>query len=109
MEDGMFKSSSVCGPNKIYLYRGGTKEVLDRKRTTVYDKYSIIVELPRRISSSEPELKSNECKWKIGDGRHSYSELPYQEDTIPVEFEINRKLNYRNLIKAKEKAERIDI
>ena len=97
MEDGMFKSSSVCGPNKIYLYRGGTKEVLDRKRTTKYDKYSIIVELPEVSNNSG--VDSKDCRWKVGDGKSRYSDLPYQEEDIPVEFEIRKKMSYYSILK----------
>ena len=101
MDDGMFISSSVCGPKKIYLYGRGTKEVLDKKRTTKYDEYSIIVELPAKVSDDKPRVMSNECKWKIGNSKNRYSDLQYQNDNIPIDFEIRNKMSYYSILKHK--------
>ena len=70
------------------------KEVLE-KADLVYSKGEIIVELDHEtyeISEREDykNLLGKKCKYKLGDGIHKYTELPYEEEMIPVSFYIPR-------------------
>ena len=69
----------------ISLYRG-SKQVLE-KHNKIFDKYVLIVELDEEdVGKSRGELLGKYGKYKMGDGIHRYTELPYGEGRIPVAF-----------------------
>ena len=74
-------------PRRVALRRG-SKEVLE-SNTEILRKYQIIVELPEQLVGVDREdLMGKKCKYKIGDGEHTYKELPYEDQTIPVAFYV---------------------
>ena len=74
---------------RLSLHRGSkeTLENLDR----VLDKYEIIVEVePEDKEKSVEELLGEKRRYKIGDGIHTYKELEYEKERIPVVFYMNK-------------------
>ena len=69
----------------IGLHRGSkeTLEISDR----VLDEYEIIVEKePEDKEKSAEELLGEKRRYKIGDGIHTYKELEYEKERIPIAF-----------------------
>lgn len=72
----------------IALHRG-SKEVLENNNR-ILEKYEIVVEKePEDEGKSKEEFLGVKRKYKIGDGIHTYKELDYEEDKIPVAFSVN--------------------
>lgn len=70
---------------RMYMYRG-SKKVLEEKNK-VYEKYKVIVELPDDFTYAvNSELMGLKFPYKIGDGEHTYCELPYEDEKILVGF-----------------------
>ena len=66
--------------------RRGMKDVLESS-DRVLDKYEIIVEKePEDEGKSIEELLGEKRRYKIGDGIHTYKELEYEKEKIPVVF-----------------------
>jgi hypothetical protein len=81
----------MVGNFHIYLFRG-TKTMLEQK-DLVYDKNILIVELEDNKSKEKipkKDLYNLRRPYKIGDGIHKYSELPYESGLIPVAFDQPR-------------------
>lgn len=70
----------------IIALRIGTKDVLENS-DRVLDKYEIIVEKELEDEKkSTIELLGEKRRYKIGDGIHTYKELEYEKERIPVVF-----------------------
>ena len=75
----------ILSGRKMFLYRG-SKKVLEEKNK-VYGKYKVIVELPDDFTyTKNDELLGLKFPYKIGDGEHTYCELPYEDEKILVGF-----------------------
>lgn len=69
----------------VALHRG-TKESLENK-DRVLVKYEIVVEKePEDEGKSREELLGEKRRYKIGDGIHTYKELEYEKERIPIAF-----------------------
>jgi hypothetical protein len=69
----------------VALHRG-SKDVLE-KSDRVLDKYEIVVEKePEDEEKSAEELLGEKRRYKIGDGIHTYKELEYEKERIPIAF-----------------------
>jgi len=71
----------------VYLHRG-RKSTLESSNEVI-DKYHIIVEFPDDFTydyENKKELLGKKFKYKIGDGKTPYKDLPYEEGEIPVAF-----------------------
>ena len=85
--DKVYRKYSSLASRSIFLYRG-TKSILEKKNEII-GKYKIVVELPDDFKyNSVKELFGKKFKYKIGDGKTPYKDLPYEEGTIPVAFVI---------------------
>ena len=74
----------------IGLHRG-TKESLEIS-DRVLDNYEIIVEKePEDEGKSLKELLGEKRRYKIGDGIHTYKELEYEKERIPIAFYMTMK------------------
>jgi len=76
----------ILSGRKMFLYRG-SKKVLEEKNK-VYGKYKVIVELPDDFTYRNNELLGLKFPYKIGDGKHTYCELPYEDEKILVGFVV---------------------
>ena len=66
--------------------RRGMKDILENS-DRVLDKYEIIVEKePEDKEKSAEELLGEKRRYKIGDGIHTYKELEYEKERIPIAF-----------------------
>jgi hypothetical protein len=71
----------------IYLYRG-RKSTFESKNK-VMGKYQIAVEFPDDFTydfDNPKELLGKKFKYKMGDGKTPYKDLPYEDGEIPVAF-----------------------
>ncbi len=78
----------IKGPKEhITIYfTGDTKKNLEQS-STVFRNHEIIVEIPEKykdIKSPEASYFDIKCKYKVGDGIHTYSDLHYRYGTIPA-------------------------
>lgn len=70
----------------LVALRRGMKDVLENS-DRVLDKYEIIVEKePEDKEKSAEELLGEKRRYKIGDGIHTYKELEYEKERIPIAF-----------------------
>ena len=69
----------------VSLYREKKSKLL--KQNEVYPKDKLIVELPDDLEyNHRKELIGYKFPYKIGNGKDTYSNLPYQDGLIPVSF-----------------------
>ena len=74
----------------LCLHRG-SKDILENL-DRILDEYEIIVEMePEDKGKSVEELLGEKRRYKIGDGIHTYKELEYEKEKIPVVFYMNKK------------------
>ena len=74
----------------LVIHFRGTKEALDNDNR-ILEKYEIVVEKePEDEGKSGEELLGLKRRYKIGDGIHTYKELEYEKDKIPIAFYANR-------------------
>ena len=83
----LYRSPVYPRPFRVLLRRG-VKEQLESENE-IYAKYRIIAELPDEFSHlSSEELMGKKVKYKIGDGKTPYKDLPYEDGEIPVGFYV---------------------
>lgn len=71
------------------MYRGRKSTLLELDK--VYDEHMLICEFEDDFFydfHNRSQLYGKKCKYKLGDGVHKYSELPYEDGMIPVAFKV---------------------
>ena len=75
----------MLSERKMFMFRDSKKNL--EKANEVYGKYKVIVELPDDFTyTKNDELLGLKFPYKIGDGEHTYCELPYEDEKILVGF-----------------------
>lgn len=73
---------------KVVLRRGTDTAFLKRNKIIKKNELVCILDDDKDIDNYE-KLEDKKVKYKIGDGKHRYSELPIQPGIIPVILELD--------------------
>ena len=71
------------------LFRRSTDADFSKKNRILKKNEIVCILTEDQVNITDvDELKDIRCKFKVGDGKHHYRDLPLEEGTIPVVIEI---------------------